>query len=55
MPMILSKEELLKISGGEVSASLINAIARGISVFLDLGRTIGAAIRRATSGKTCSL
>ncbi len=53
--MILTKEELLKIKGGEVSASLVNAIARGISVFLDLGRTIGSAIRRATTGKNCSL
>ena len=53
--MILNKQELLKIQGGAVSASLINAIARGISVFLDLGRTIGSAIRRAASGETCSL
>ena len=53
--MMLSNEELIKVVGGEISSTLINAIARGISTFLDLGRTIGSAIRRAASGKTCSL
>jgi len=53
--MILKKQELLQIKGGETTSSLINAIARGISVFLDLGRAIGAAIRRVSSGKSCPL
>lgn len=53
--MILNSEELLKIIGGEINSSFINAIARGVSIFLELGRTIGSAIRRSVSGKTCSL
>lgn len=53
--MILTEKQLLKITGGQITASLINAIARGIDIFLDLGRTIGSAIRRATTGKSCSL
>ena len=53
--MILNNEELYKVIGGEIKSSLINAIVRGISTFIDLGRNIGSAIRRATSGKTCSL
>jgi len=30
----LNKEQLLKITGGGISATLLNAIARGIDVFL---------------------
>lgn len=53
--MILNKEDLFEVTGGEINSSLINAVSRGISVFLELGRSIGSAIRRAVSGKTCSL
>ena len=53
--MILNKEELFKVVGGEINSSLINAVTRGVSTFLELGRSIGSAIRRAVSGKTCSL
>lgn len=53
--MILSDQELLNIKGGAVTASLINAIARGISTIADLGRSIGTAIRRLVSGKICSV
>lgn len=53
--MILSDKELLKINGGTITASLINAIARGISTIADLGRNVGTAIRRLVSGKICSI
>ncbi|MBR2832875.1 MAG: hypothetical protein IKE75_00280 [Bacilli bacterium] len=52
--MILSKEELIKVTGGSITPGLINAITRGINVFLELGKVIGTAIRRAVTGKTCS-
>jgi hypothetical protein len=52
----LNYDELLNISGGSttVSATLINAFARGISTILELGRSIGSSIRRITTNKVCS-
>lgn len=51
----LNKKQLLEVTGGAITASFINALSRGISTFLDLGRSIGSAIRRAVTGKICSL
>lgn len=53
--MILNKTELLAVTGGAITATLINAISRGISTIMDLGRTVGTAIRRVVSGKVCSI
>ena len=50
----LTTEELHSISGGGISATLINSITKGINVFLDLGRTVGSGLRRIISGKMCS-
>ena len=47
----LNKEQLLKITGGSISATLLNALVRGVNVFLDVGRSVGSAIRRFFSGK----
>lgn len=50
----LNKQELLNISGGATwSASLLNAISRAVTTLLDLGRSLGTAIRRGVSGKVC--
>ena len=53
--MILKEIELYKINGGglTINATLINAFARAISTVLDLGRTVGSAIRRLTSKNYC--
>ena len=51
----LTNEELLLIEGGKVSAALINSVIRGASLILELGRSLGTAIRRITSKKSCSL
>ena len=53
--MKIKNEELLQIVGGAISASMINTIIRGINSFLDLGRSVGTAIRRIQSGRICSL
>lgn len=45
--------ELEKIIGGGVNATLINAVARCITVFYDLGRALGTAIRMANGKKIC--
>lgn len=51
----LSNNELLLIEGGKTSAALVNSIIRGASLILELGRSLGTAIRRITSRKSCSL
>lgn len=53
--MNLTKTELCNIVGGAVTASFLNAIARGINVILDLGRSVGSAIRRIGNGTVCPL
>lgn len=50
----LTKQQLANISGGvNISGTLINAIIKGINSFLDLGRSIGTAIRRVQTGNIC--
>lgn len=52
----LNKKELLKIEGGlSLSGSIINSFVRGINSLLDLGRSLGTAIRRITSNSVCKL
>lgn len=53
----LQKQELLEISGGAswFSASFINAAARAMETLMDIGRSLGTAIRRTINGKYCSI
>lgn len=52
--MELSKQELLSINGGiNISGTLINSFVRGINAMLDLGRSLGTAIRRIGSNNIC--
>lgn len=51
----LTKEELILVNGGKVSAALINSILRGASFLLELGRSVGTAIKRIKIGKSCSV
>lgn len=53
--MKLTDSELKMISGGAITASLINALARGISVLFELGQAVGSAIKRAITKTTCTL
>lgn len=54
--MQLEKIQLLNIvGGGTISGTIINAIARGIDAIMDVGRSLGTAIRRLGSKKICSL
>lgn len=54
--MTLEKKELLQIVGGiNINASFISAISRGINSILDLGRSIGTAIRRISSNSVCPI
>jgi hypothetical protein len=52
----LENSYLIKIEGGAgISGTLINAFSRGITTLLELGRSLGNAIRRVTSNKVCPL
>ena len=52
--MELTNYELININGGNtVSAALINAVARGISVLYSLGKALGSAIRYIISKTYC--
>ncbi len=52
----LEKDELLEINGGaSISATLINALSRAVSLITDLGRSLGSAIRRTMSGAYCKV
>jgi len=51
----LSNNELLNVSGGNISGTLISALTRGVNTLLDMGRSLGNAIRRIGSGNVCPL
>lgn len=49
----LQKTELLNINGGSISGNMINAFSKAINTILDLGRSMGTAIRRIVTGNLC--
>ena len=51
----LSNNEKYNITGGAVTSTIINSIARLISTIYTLGRAVGSTIRRASSGKSCPI
>lgn len=51
----LKTKELKDIQGGGISASFITATVRAVTSLLELGRSLGTAIRRIHSGSVCSL
>lgn len=53
--MQLEEKQLIKIVGGSISATTINAVAKIFVFILELGRTIGTVIRRSTTGQTCQM
>lgn len=53
--MILKNSELKNIIGGSITATFINAVVKGISLLIELGKSLGSSIRRITSGATCAV
>ena len=51
----LKEKELRNIQGGGISASFITAAVRAVTSLLELGRSLGTAVRRIHSGSVCSL
>lgn len=52
---ILNEDELFNITGGSLSASMINYLVRGIEAIFELGQSLGTAIRRTKENKICPL
>lgn len=52
----LDKKELLQIVGGiKITAALLSSIVRGINSLMELGRSVGSALRRGQEGKLCPI
>ncbi len=53
---MIKNEELKNIVGGfDITGTLINSFARGIETIMDVGRSLGTAIRRSFFGGICPL
>lgn len=53
---MLEKDELLQVVGGiSITGTLLNSICRGINSIMDVGRSLGTAIRRIGCRKMCPL
>lgn len=53
MQQLKEFEEKRIIGGAKISASMINGIIRGATFLLELGRSLGSAIRRYQLKKWC--
>ena len=51
----LNNYELMNITGGGISGTLINSIIKGINLILDISRALGTAIRRIGSKSICKI
>lgn len=55
----LNDNELKNINGGlslsDISGSLISSITSSMKTILEIGRSLGSALRRGNSGKLCSI
>ena len=52
----LNRNQLLDIDGGfSLSGTIINAFTNGIKTILEVGRSLGTALRRTKEDKMCSL
>ena len=52
----LTSAEMVKISGGSsLSSTLISALTRAGNTIMDIGRSLGSAIRRIAEGSACPL
>ena len=49
----MPKEELINVKGGSVSGTIINGIIRAFTTALELGRSLGSALRRSKDKAMC--
>lgn len=53
--MKLTEKQMMNLYGGAITGTMINSLVRGINALLDLGRSLGTAIRRISGNNICSL
>lgn len=52
----IKESDVYLIEGGlSISGTLINSLTGGIRIILELGRSLGSALRRGSNGKMCSV
>lgn len=52
----LKKHELMHIAGGiNLNGTIINALSRGIDTLMEVGRSLGSAIRRWKGNMICPI
>jgi len=51
--MKLENFELIRISGGGITATWLNSFARIISIVIDVGKMVGSSFRRVTTKNYC--
>lgn len=52
----LTKKEMLNLyGGGTITGAFLSSLIKGINTILELGRSLGSAIRRGTGGRMCSI
>lgn len=51
--MIIEENELKRIVGGAISATMLSAIIRGLKLIIDFGRALGTAFRRICFKNVC--
>lgn len=49
----LSNDELIKIVGGSISASLINSVVKALTIMIEVGRNLGSSISRVRNKNFC--
>jgi len=51
----LNNEELVKVSGGAISGTVLQYISKLATTIFDIGRALGSTIRRVQSDNICPL
>lgn len=52
----LTSNQMLNIYGGaNITGAFLSSIIKGINIVLELGRSVGSAIRRGSGGKLCPI
>jgi hypothetical protein len=52
----MTNEELKHVIGGiNITGTFLNSIYRAVNSFMDVGRSLGSAIRRIGSGRMCPI
>jgi len=51
----LNNQELISVTGGALSSSLLNSISKIAGTLYDLGKAFGSSVRRIIGGSLCQI